>query len=126
MSEMANNGMSCNVFVYGTLMRGERAHSYLKGAVFMGEYLLRDHEMYDLGRYPAIAPADGGVVYGEVYGITPDMLVEMDSYEGEGFLYNRKTVNVENEGGRLEAFVYVYARELYGKKIEGGRWKERR
>ena len=125
MSEKANNGKSCNVFVYGTLMRGERAHSYLDGAVFMGEYLLRNHEMYDLGRYPAIVPAPGGVVYGEVYRITSDMLVNMDSYEGEGYLYYRKTVKVENKGVRLEAFVYVYAKEPYGKRIDGGRWNER-
>ena len=125
MSETANNEMSCSVFVYGTLMRGERAHSYLDKAEYSGEYLLRDHEMYDLGRYPAIVPAEGGVVYGEVYRIARDMLVDMDSYEGEGYLYNRKTVTVENDGGRLEAFVYVYAKEIYGKRIAGGRWKER-
>ena len=125
MSEKADKSNECYVFVYGTLMRGEPAHSYLEGAVFMGEYLLRGHEMYDLGRYPAIVPAEGGVVYGEVYGITPDMLADMDSYEGEGYLYNRKTVTVENEGGRLEAFVYVYAKELYGRRINCGRWKDR-
>ena len=125
MSEKADKSNECYVFVYGTLMRGEPAHSYLEGAVFMGEYLLRGHEMYDLGRYPAIVPAEGGVVYGEVYRITPDMLADMDAYEDEGSLYYRKTVAVENAGGRLEAFVYVYAKEPNGKRIESGRWNKR-
>ena len=113
------------VFVYGTLMRGERAHDFLNDAVFEGEYLLRGFAIYDLGRYPGIAPLEGGAVYGEVYSVVPDMLRQMDEYEEEGSLYHRRTVTVENEGGRLSAFVYVYAHEVPDRPIESGRWKDR-
>ena len=35
-----------NIFVYGTLMQGERAHSYLVDAKFIGEYRLKDYARY--------------------------------------------------------------------------------
>ena len=118
--------MSTNVFVYGTLMRGEGAHSYLAKAEFIGEYRLPDYAIYDLGWYPGIRPKTGCCVYGEVYAVDNRMLQEMDRYEGEGSLYHRMPVVVENETGTLDAVAYVYAREINGQKIEGGRWNHGR
>ena len=111
-----------NVFVYGTLMRGESAHSYLSEAAFVGEYRLRDYAIYNLGRYPGIRPKKGSVVYGEVYAVDDGMLKEMDRYEGEGSLYHRTPVVVENETESVSAVAYVYAREIRGGEIAEGRW----
>ena len=61
-------------------------------------------------------------MYGEVYAVDNRMLAEMDRYEGEGSLYHRTPVVVENETGTVDAVVYVYAREIKGLEIEGGRW----
>ncbi len=55
------------VFVYGTLMRGERANAYLQNADFEGEAALRDYAMYDLGSYPGIIVAAGEAVIGELF-----------------------------------------------------------
>lgn len=115
--------MNCtNVFVYGTLMRGERAHAYLSDAVFIGTYCLRDYAIYNLGLYPGIRPKTGSSVYGEVYAVDAKMLQEMDRYEGEGSLYRRTPVTVENEKERIDAVAYVYAREIHGNELAGGRW----
>ena len=114
------------VFVYGTLMRGERAHAFLSGARFVGEYCLKDYAMYDLGWYPGICPSPGDAVYGELYEVDGDMLREMDGYEGEGRLYHRTQVTVRNGAEKRSAFVYVYAQEIFGEKIEGGKWNERK
>ena len=110
------------VFVYGTLMRGERAHSYLSKAEFVGEYRLSDYAIYNLGWYPGIRPKAGSVVYGEVYAVDDRMLKEMDRYEGEGSLYHRTPVTVENDRERIDAVAYVYAQEIHGNEIAGGRW----
>ena len=115
-----------NVFVYGTLMRGERAHSYLSKAEFVGEYRLSDYAIYNLGWYPGIRPKKGSVVYGEVYAVDDGMLREMDRYEGEGSLYHRTPVVAENETGTVDAVVYVYAREIRGNEIAKGRWNHGR
>ena len=114
--------LKTNVFVYGTLMRNEDAHSYLAKAEFIGEYRLPDYAIYNLGWFPGIRPKAGSCVYGEVYAVDDKMLREMDRYEGEGSLYHRTPVVVENETGTVDAVVYVYAREIKGLEIEGGRW----
>lgn len=114
-----------NIFVYGTLMRGERAHSYLANAEFVGEYCLKDYALYNLSWYPGIRPKTGSSVFGEVYEIDADLLPEMDRYEGEGDLYHRTPVIVENRNGTIDALAYVYAHENIGGLIEGGNWKTR-
>lgn len=111
-----------NVFVYGTLMRGGRAHSFLADAEYVGKFCLRDYAIYNLGRYPGIRPKKGSVVYGEVYSVDDGMLREMDRYEGEGSLYHRTPVTVGNEKERLGAVAYVYAQEIRDNEIAGGRW----
>lgn len=113
---------STNVFVYGTLMRGERAHSFLADAEYVGEFYLRDYAIYSLGLYPGIRQKKGSVVYGEVYAVDERMLREMDRYEGEGSLYNRTPVTVERDNERIDAVAYVYAQEIHGNEIAGGRW----
>lgn len=125
-SDMENEGKRFSVFVYGTLMRGERAHSFLSGAKFIGEYRLDDYAMYNLGWFPGIYPSSGDFVFGEVYQVDLGTLQEMDVYEGEGHLYRRTQVAVQNKAGMIDAFVYVYVREIFGDKIEGGKWNERK
>ena len=113
------------VFVYGTLMRGERAHSFLSGAEYVGEYRLMGYAMYDLGWYPGIVPDPGRTVYGEIYCVHEKMLRDMDRYEGEGSLYHRTEVIAENDTETVETFVYVYAKNPRGDLIPDGRWNSR-
>ena len=37
-------------FVYGTLMKNQRNHGYLKEATYIGDGALDGYEIYDLGR----------------------------------------------------------------------------
>ena len=111
------------VFVYGTLMQGERASSMLKSGVYKGEYMLDGYATYDLGPFPAIKEEKGGIVTGELYEI-PDTLIErLDAYESEGSLYKRATVSVKNEKNREDnVFVYVYMGSVNGSRCIKGRW----
>jgi gamma-glutamylcyclotransferase (GGCT)/AIG2-like uncharacterized protein YtfP len=54
------------------------------------------------------------------------MLREMDRYEGEGYLYHRTKVVVDNGSEEVNALAYVYAKEIFGDMIEGGNWKTRK
>ena len=54
------------VFVYGTLMRGERAEHLMAEGEFAGEYTLSGYALYDLGRNPGILAKAGEEVDGEV------------------------------------------------------------
>ena len=70
-------------FVYGTLMKGQRAEHLLADATYVGRCQLHDFAMYNLGRYPGIQPCAGEVVYGELYLIQDQMVKMLDEYEEE-------------------------------------------
>lgn len=108
------------VFVYGTLMRGQRAHHMLSGARYAGRFSLQDYAMYHLGRYPGIVACPGERVWGELYYVSPAMLEQMDEYEEEGSLYRRVRVQLQGENGSCPAQAYVYNRDVSGfPKLQG-------
>lgn len=107
-------------FVYGTLMKNQRNHGYLKEATYIGDGALDGYGIYDLGRYPGIVEGRGEVL-GEVYQVTSEIEKQLDDLEEEGDLYLKKpeTIRLSN-GQTLEAIVYVYNKSISGcKKIEG-------
>ena len=108
----AYEGRTEAVFVYGTLMQGQRANSLLGKAEYAGRFLLRDHALYDLGSYPAIQAKTGETAEGEVWFVPEEVIPALDRYEGEGSLYARRTVDVESDQGRLTAQAYVYLPEV--------------
>lgn len=116
------NGNTHPVFVYGTLMKGQRAAHMLEGSDFMGCFQLKDYAMYNLGRYPGIIPCEGALVLGELYLVSDEMLAVMDEYEGEGDLYLRTKVKVWAEQECLAAEVYVYNRDITGCERMQGAW----
>ena len=42
------------LFVYGTLMKKQRANKMLEGSQYCGKFMLNDYAMYDFGAYPGI------------------------------------------------------------------------
>lgn len=114
------------VFVYGTLMRGRKAHGLLEahGARFLGEAGLDGYALYDLGAFPGIVPEDGAVVRGEAYLLSLQGLADADRYEGEGSLFSRVKEDIQITGGvRVPADVYVYRHSVAGmKKLPAGQW----
>ena len=110
------------VFVYGTLMQGQRANHFLRGCDFGGCFRLEDYAMYHLGSYPGIKPCQGESVQGELYYVTDAVLAQMDEYEDEGSLYLRKTVLIHGEETTVSAQVYVYNRDVGGCRLLRCRW----
>jgi gamma-glutamylcyclotransferase (GGCT)/AIG2-like uncharacterized protein YtfP len=97
------------IFVYGTLMEGERAHNKLSENTFMGRYILPGYAMYNLGVFPGIRENAKESVIGEVYELSASQLPELDYYEGEGSLYTREVKEVFRDCGEsLLAYVYIY------------------
>ena len=100
------------VFVYGTLMSGQRANHFLSGTTLIGKFRLADYAMYNLGSYPGIRPLKGESVVGEVYEIPEEILPQLDRYEGEGSLYHRIIVEVSNEIESTNAYAYLYQEDV--------------
>tara|TARA_R110000751_G_scaffold249309_1_gene349027 strand:- start:21 stop:707 length:687 start_codon:yes stop_codon:yes gene_type:complete len=103
------------VFVYGTLKKGYGLNPVLgTDAKMIGDGLLHDHIIYDLGHFPGVSAKDGaGPVVGEVYEVGSRVMPHIDSVESEGSLYRRKRVTVEIEdtgypNDEVEAWTYIY------------------
>ncbi len=113
------------VFVYGTLMRGERASHMLEKYEYLGEFTLKDYALYQVSYYPGIKEASGSCVIGEAYRVDDACIKVMDRYEAEGSLYLRKKVRITDGQEDMEAFVYVYNQEVKGPAMIG-KWSSLR
>ena len=115
---MEHNKSGCsNVFVYGTLLSGERNHDYfLQDSTCLGTATLNGYDMYDLSTYPGIVPGSGRVK-GEVYEVSEETMRDLDYLEGEGSLYIRRQAEVTQETGEvILAYIYVYNHSISGYK----------
>ncbi|MCF0142831.1 MAG: gamma-glutamylcyclotransferase, partial [Parasporobacterium sp.] len=104
------------LFVYGTLMNGQRSHSYMDGALFLGSAVLTGYDMYNITNYPALVP--GGTksqVKGELYVVSDDKLAYLDWMEDEGRMYKRvKATATALSGQQYNAYVYEWMKGTEG------------
>lgn len=107
------------IFVYGTLLRGNRNHDpFLRGSRYLGEGRLSGYALYNLGSYPGVKQRENGVVKGEIYSIDSKTLEKINCLEGEGSLYSLKRVSIEMEGKNIpNVGVYVYLHEVEEDKL---------
>lgn len=80
------------VAVYGTLKKGGRLHMHMQSieASFIEDAVLKDHQMYNLGWFPAIIEKEGSKINVEVYDVDENGLRRLDGIEGYPHLYQRK------------------------------------
>ena len=111
------------VFVYGTLISGERNAHWAGNARRQKAWTLGT--IYDTGcRFPAFVKRGRTHVKGEVLTVDDDGFRSMDRLEGYPNFYRRerRQVNLVG-GGRVLAWVYVMNRLPEGAKvIAGGDW----
>lgn len=114
---MMNDNKKVYLFVYGTLMRGNKqGETYLDCEEFICNSTLNGYSLYDLGYYPGIIEDKEGKVKGELYAISSEKLPQVDIYEAEGTLYIREKVKVYSDKGEpVEAYVYVYNQSVSGR-----------
>jgi len=113
------------VFVYGTLLAGEKHHAFLDGARLLGQVrTVTGYRLHDLGAYPAMVEAGSGAVAGELYEVSADTLKTLDRLEGVPGLFRRAIVML---GGGVLAHTYLMdpARTATRPVVEGGSWRAR-
>jgi gamma-glutamylcyclotransferase (GGCT)/AIG2-like uncharacterized protein YtfP len=119
------------LFTYGTLLPPFRASTDLEPAVFTalktcGQAHV-EGKLYDLGPYPGAIRAAGFTLWGELYRLDlkarPDLLNELDRYEGHPTLFRREPVKVMCAGQTYTAWIYWYACSLeLAKPINSGNY----
>ena len=102
------------LFVYGTLMKNNcSGMTYLDDARFICDCTLNGYALYDLGAYPGIVEDDNASVRGELYEVPNDRISDIDKYEGEGYLYKRRRVEVHAaNNATYSAVTYVYNQSI--------------
>lgn len=121
--------MSHHVFVYGTLLRGEKRHWHLATGTFVtAARTIPRYRMHDAGDYPALIEVEnGGSITGEVWLVGDDTLQSLDEVEGvdEG-LYARRRVPLLPPHDDLTAEAYLYLDSIEGMPEIGASWRDRR
>jgi len=116
------------VFVYGTLKSGERACSLMERCGEFQCLAKTKGTLIDLGGFPGFIGTGESFVHGEVWSINQEGFSWLDCYEGEGFLYQRRKIEVESETeGQQVVWGYEYLRDYSpSQKIESGMWSSKK
>lgn len=117
------------LFVYGSLKKGGKYHSYLEEATLVADHAVAKGALYDSGMgYPAMTLSESGDIIGEVYEIPGELwpaLDDLEGYVGEETtdLFNKLTITVEANGEKMDAVVYVSQNQkLLKTKVPDGIW----
>jgi len=112
------------LFVYGTLMRGERAHDRLRAAQYLGEFRTTPgYRLLDLVEYPGLVRGGDDAVEGELYAVDTRTLAALDAFEDVPRGYTREEVELVGAG---LAFVYLLTPALAAGARPLGAWSWRR
>ena len=111
------------VFVYGTLKRGMANHAQLAGTPCLVTAQLQGFSLYDLGPFPmAIATGDPQHrLEGELYAVCPQLLEQLDRFEGAPRLYQRQCQRL-GDGRPVWLYVGQPRQVRHVKRINSGRW----
>ncbi len=115
-------------FTYGTLMKGQRNHHYLRDENYIGDSVLKDYGLLELGSFPGAIKAEGMNVYGELYSLSEKEKENIDYLEGSLYVY--KECFFKSEGKLYYAGFYEYAypeqADRYEFRIPYGKWDRER
>lgn len=113
------------LFVYGSLLAGERDHGVLAGAELVGPARTEAaYSLVDLRVYPALVDEGSTAVVGELYLVDAQVRRRADVCKECPVLFERKTVRLE---GGEEAEAYFMDRTKVGgkRRIWNGDWRKR-
>ena len=117
-----------NIFVYGTLRRGEYNNRLLEGAKFKGVFnTVPEYELRNFGVFPGLMQDGSTSIRGEVYEVDNETLSDLDFHEGHPTFYCRSLIELEDYSDTVEAYV-ISNHPRYHKElpiIHSGDWKER-
>ncbi len=113
------------LFVYGTLLEGERDHRVLEGRRFLGACTTEAaFHLVDLGAYAAMVPGGSTCVAGELYLVDQRTLVEIDVLREVPVLFRRVRIRL-GDGSGAETHVMDEDRVRGRRRLQHGDWRKR-
>lgn len=110
------------VFVYGTLRRGGSNHFRMEKAGFLSPATAIGR-LYQIDWYPGLVlDAAAGVIIGEVYQVPPDVMEELDRFEGAEYRRLQAPVRLP-DGETVSAWVWEWLGPVdETRRITSGDW----
>lgn len=117
-----NTSKPINLFVYGTLKRGQCRASILDGQTFLADARTTpEYRMYNCGSYPALVEGGQNSIKGELWQIDARAKTMLDRVEGAPTLYDLQPVKLESHPD-LECHSYIYKQSTRFLKDCGDCW----
>jgi gamma-glutamylaminecyclotransferase len=114
------------IFVYGTLLHGEKNHELLDGATFRGEATtLPCFQLYDMGWHPALVRGGPIAVRGELYSVSSRVLARLDELEEHPKWFRRELIELD-DGRVVQSYLLPRDQCKGGRRVRGGDWRRRR
>lgn len=124
-SYMEFEGADHLVFVYGTLMKGEYNHHVLEGARFLRPANTQpEHDLFNLGRYPAMVANGSTSVKGELYAVDDEILARLDRLEGHPEYYKRTAIELA-DAAQVQTYLMEWEHVDGYPRIPSGDWRRR-
>ena len=116
--------MNYLIFTYGTLMKNQIRQHILDDCKYLGDAILENYCLYEIGTYPAAVVKEGFKVYGEVYEINEDIKKQLDYIEDVGNLYNfvETKVLMNNEYVSVNFYEFIDKGIVYPIRKPIGKW----
>ena len=114
---------STQIFVYGTLLRGERNHHLLHGATTLGGgRTAAAYELVDAGGFPAMISGGATAVVGEVYAVDGTTLAAIDRLEDHPNFYRRTPIRLA-DGRWAEVYLLDRGHTAGMPPLPSGDWR---
>ncbi len=111
------------VFVYGSLKQGFSNSYLLSSSKFITKAEIKGN-MYSLGAYPVADLEGEGIIKGEVYEISPNNLIILDTLEGYPNFYNRRVVTTLDKRHKVITYFIEHNRIKRFELIKSGEWNK--
>ena len=122
---MAPPDKPCRLFIYGTLLPGERDHSLLEGAQLLGTAQTEPlFQLVELNVYAALVPDGKVAVQGELYAASLEVRRRIDVARQVPILFQRAPLRLA-DGSEVETYL-MHADQVRGKRrLAHGDWRKR-
>jgi gamma-glutamylaminecyclotransferase len=113
------------LFVYGSLLRGQSNHFWMRAARYLGEASTEPRfELLDLGPFPALVAGGSTAVHGELYEVDAVLLARLDVFEDVPEMYRRDVVQLQGQAS-AQAYLLQPSHAQGRPRVPSGDWRKR-
>lgn len=113
------------IFTYGTLMKGNSNHLFIKDNEYLGDSILNNFCLLEINHFPGAVYKKNYKVYGELYKVTDKEKENIDKLEGSLYTFQKELFYTDNSV--YYAGYYEYSGKLNSNiRLPYGKWTNKR